>query len=312
MSGSPSIAVLCGSLSDEAAVSRVSGKAMAEALAEQYSVELVDLQTNELHGSLDPETTVVFPALHGDFGEDGELQALLDSRGFAYAGSNARASALCMNKVAAKTAVAGSGFSFARDVSFEANAAPDASELMTLIGADMVIKPLDKGSSVGLYMAKDMDGVEAVLAQLKTGQWMAEERLRGRELTVGILDGKAMGVVEIVPEGGVYDFEHKYTTGATSYLFPAELDSCITQKIQKAAEEAFSLCGCRDFGRVDIILTDDHRPCFLEINTIPGLTPTSLLPKSASCLGIGFSELAQRMVKPAIERFHQKLSLTHG
>lgn len=312
MSDTPLITVLCGSASEECEVSRVSGHAISEALAEYFTVELVDLPANFLPESICPDETVIFPALHGTFGEDGQLQSQLEAHGFAYAGCDVHASSLCMNKVSTKAKVADSGFDFARDLAFHSPTPPNAAEMIAMFGQRLVVKPIDKGSSVGLHIVEGKEHLERVLGDLPPGGWMLEELLIGREMTIGLLDGKAMGIVEIVPEGGIYDFAHKYTAGATSYRYPAVLDGAIASRVRHAAERAFALCGCRDFARVDFILTDDQRLCFLEINTIPGLTPTSLMPKSASCLGLEFPELARRMVTPAIERFHHKQAISHA
>jgi D-alanine-D-alanine ligase len=129
-----------------------------------------------------------------------------------------------------------------------------------------------------------------------------EQRIRGRELTVGVLKGAAMGVVEIVSQSGVYDYKAKYTPGSTEYIFPADLEPEVEAKVKDHAEQLFVACGCRDFARVDFLL-NSKRPYFLEINTLPGLTATSLLPKSASCVGLDFEQLATELVQPAIARF---------
>lgn len=311
MSDTPGITVLCGSASEECEVSRVSGRAVAETLAQFFPVTLVDLPANFLPENLYPEETIIFPALHGTFGEDGQLQAMLEQRGFAYVGCDAKASALCMNKIDAKAVVAGSGFDFAQDLTFQSATPPPAAEMIAMLGERVVVKPIDKGSSVGLHLVNGLEHLDRVLGELPPGGWMLEEFVFGREMTVGLLEGKAMGIVEVIPEGGVYDYAHKYTAGATTYRFPAELDEAVAARVRTAAEKAFALCGCRDFARLDFILLEDGRLCFLEINTIPGLTPTSLLPKSASCVGLDFSALARRMVAPAIERYHQKYPLPH-
>ncbi|WOO43555.1 D-alanine--D-alanine ligase [Rubellicoccus peritrichatus] len=312
MSRAPLVTVLCGSASEESEVSRVSGRAIATALAENFEAELVDLPANFLPDNILPEETVIFPALHGTFGEDGQLQAMLEERGFAYAGSDAASSALCMNKINAKAIVADTGFAFADDITFYSPTPPSAEEMVASMGDSLVVKPIDKGSSVGLHIIDGIDHLERVLHELPPGAWMIEQRLQGREMTVGILDGKAMGIVEIVPEGGVYDYAHKYTSGASDYRYPAEIDERLAQHIRESAESVFTVCGCRDFARVDFILVEEGRPCFLEINTIPGLTATSLLPKSASCKGLDFPQLARRMLLPAIERYNQKFSIPHG
>ncbi|WP_309383533.1 D-alanine--D-alanine ligase family protein [Cerasicoccus frondis] len=301
MSERQHVTVLCGGSSPEANVSRVTGPSVADALKAYYEVELIDLPEDKLP-NLDPEQTVVFPAMHGPFGEDGKLQALLDDAGVAYAGCNAAASALCMNKIDTKATVKGSGFSLAGDITFAAQSKPSADILTASLGEHVVVKPLDSGSSVGVHIAHSRYELAAILDEIKSGKWMAEQFVTGREMTVGILDGVAMGIVEIRPKQGVYDYEHKYTAGATEYLFPAPIDETLSCKVRSFSENAFASCQCRDFARLDFILTNDEEPYFLEINTLPGMTPTSLLPKSASCIGLGFQPLVRRMMEPAIAR----------
>mgnify|MGYP001165195662 CR=1 FL=1 len=302
MSQRPTIAVLCGGPSAEREVSLVSGSAITKALEEHFRVFCYEMEDRKLPNALDAETMVVFPAMHGTFGEDGELQALLEGLGFSYAGCDPQSSALCMHKIDSKAVVANSGFALAPDLTFYADDAPSAKSLIEAVSEHIVLKPVDQGSSVGLHMVRGEAELAAALKKLTPGKWMAEAFITGREMTVGVLDGEAMGIVEIVPEGGVYDYKHKYTPGATEYRFPAKLPGGMTARCRRAAERAFSACGCRDFARVDFILTANYEPTFLEINTIPGLTPTSLLPKSASCVGLDFSQLARRMVEPAIAR----------
>lgn len=301
MSEPRQITVLCGGESPEAKVSRVTGKSIADALKAFYDVELIDLPEDKLP-RLDPERTVVFPAMHGPFGEDGQLQALLDKAGVSYAGCDAASSALCMHKVNTKAAVRESGFELAGDLTFVGQSKPVAGQLMASLGEKLVIKPTDMGSSVGVHFTRNAYEVERVLDGIHSGHWMAEQLIEGREMTIGLLDGRAMGIVEIRPKSGVYDYEHKYTAGATEYLFPANIEETLSCKVSSFAENAFAACNCRDFARLDFILTPDGRPFFLEINTIPGMTPTSLLPKSASCIGLGFQPLVRRMIEPALTR----------
>ncbi|WP_269540797.1 D-alanine--D-alanine ligase family protein [Cerasicoccus fimbriatus] len=301
MSERAHVTVLCGGASPEAKVSRVTGPSVAEALKQFYDVELIDLADDSLP-ALDAAKTVVFPAMHGPFGEDGQLQMLLDQAGVSYAGCDAASSALCMNKVNTKNAVTDSGFALAKDFTFAAQSKPSAEAIIAKLGEGVVIKPLDSGSSVGVHIAHGRYELNAVLERVKAGDWMAEQLIAGREMTIGLLDGGAMGIVEIRPKDGIYDYEHKYTTGATEYLFPAPMDETLSCKVRSFAENAFASCNCRDFARLDFILTHDDQPFFLEINTIPGMTPTSLLPKSASCVGLGFQPLVRRMMEPAIAR----------
>ncbi|MGE9296896.1 MAG: D-alanine--D-alanine ligase family protein [Puniceicoccales bacterium] len=304
------VTVLCGGDSPEADVSRVTGRSVAGALGAFFDVELIDLPHDHLPEALDPAHTVVFPAMHGPFGEDGQLQSLLEARGFAYVGCDAAASSLCMDKARTKAAVAESGFYFARQTLFATQSKPDAAELIAELGEAVVLKPVNMGSSVGVHIVRGQSAVSQCLSGLEDGQWMAETLIAGREMTIGLLDGEAMGIVEICPRDGVYDFEHKYTAGSTEYVFPAPINETLECKVKTFAANAFTACACRDFARLDFIVTSDEQPYFLEINTIPGMTPTSLLPKSASCSGLNFAELVHRMTIPAIKRARALRTLT--
>ena len=303
MSTEPEIIVLCGAVSPERAVSLRSGAACAEALQKTFAkVRLVVLDENSLPAGLDPSKHVIFPVIHGDFGEDGRLQKELEQRGFAYAGCDSAVSALCIDKVATKVRVRAAGVPVAPEVAFSGTNRPRARAVTRRLGRNVVVKPSDKGSSVGLHMVSGSRALGRIIGRLRKGNWMAEPRLRGRELTVGLLDGKAMGIVEIVPKSGDYDYRSKYTAGATQYLFPAPLAESTAAAIRTDAEKLFSACGCRDFARADVILLPSGKYYFLEVNTIPGLTATSLLPKSASCAGLDFPALVRRMIEPALRR----------
>jgi D-alanine-D-alanine ligase len=165
------------------------------------------------------------------------------------------------------------------------------------------MKPNNEGSSVGLSLASDMAGIEAALGAVGGGRWLAERRIDGRELSVGVMGGSAMGIVQISPKSGVYDYASKYTKGMTEYTAPAPLDGALAAAVKAAAETAFAACGCRDYARVDFILSPQGVPFFLEINTLPGMKETSLLPMSARCAGLDFTALVREMVSPAVERF---------
>jgi D-alanine-D-alanine ligase len=145
--------------------------------------------------------------------------------------------------------------------------------------------------------------LEAALGRISSGSWLAERWIEGREFSVGILGGRAMGIVEIRPKKGVYDFASKYTKGMTEYLAPAPLDSPVAASVRSAGETAFAACGCRDYARVDFMLSQEGDPFLLEINTLPGMKETSLLPMSARCAGFDFAGLVREMVAPALQRF---------
>lgn len=300
------IVVLCGAQSPEREVSIRSGKACAESLRVRFpETELRVLEENSLPADLDPNRDIIFPVIHGDYGEDGGIQRDLEARGFAYAGCDAASSEVCIDKAITKERLRECGVPVAGDVSFYADCPPSAASLIVRLGEAVVVKPADKGSSVGLFLPTGEAELQRVLdGDLSAAKkWIVESRLVGRELTVGLLGGKAMGIVEIRPKAGVYDFTNKYTSGNTDYLFPAPIDAASTEKIKAAAERLFTACACRDFARADVILQTDGSFYFLEVNTMPGLTATSLLPKSASCIGLDFEALTAAMIAPAIERF---------
>ena len=292
------IVVFCGGISPESEVSKVSGKYVFEALKKHFDAELVVLEQNRIPEGLNPKECVIVPAMHGDYGEDGTLQDR-------YAES--LSSRVCMVKPAAKALMRFAGLPVANSVDFCADNKPDA-EAIARMFKKAVIKPADKGSSVGLVVANTREQIKEAIDGIKEGYWIVEEYVKGREFSMGVIDGKAAGLVEIIPEGGVYDFKRKYTSGSTAYEFPAKISETARAAICKAAETAFKVCGCRDFCRVDFIMTDESAPDFivLEINTLPGMTPTSLLPKSASCIGLDFESLCAKLVEGAIERFNQR------
>ena len=300
MSAAREIIVLCGGRSSESEVSLRSGRAVTGAVP---GARLVELATDALPAWLDPACHVVFPALHGGWGEDGGIQGELEARGIAFAGCSAAASRLCMDKVATKHAMRSAGVPAIPEVAFAGEAKPTAAELVAALGEEIVLKPSDQGSSVGLFLPIGVAAIaEALAAVPASGRWMAERRLRGREFSLGLLDGQPMGLVEIVALTGVYDYRTKYTKGASEYRFPAQLEPGPTAAIAAAASRLFAAAGCRDFARADVMLEPDGRFYFLEINTLPGMTETSLMPKSASCVGLDFPALVRRMIAPALAR----------
>jgi len=304
----PLVAVFAGGTSAEREVSTGSGRACAAALARSFTTRLFDIATEALPEGYDPRSHVVFSTLHGTFGEDGGMQELLDAAGGAYAGCDAASSRLTMDKDLTKRTVSAAGVRVIEGVAFDAGAKPSAAELQDRIGPRAVVKPNGEGSSVGLKLVGGPGELEAALRAITRGRWLAERRIEGRELSVGVLRGSAMGIVEIRPKSGVYDYQSKYTKGLTEYLAPAPIGEALTAAVAGAAETAFAACGCRDYCRADFILSHDGEPFFLEINTLPGMKETSLLPMSARCAGLDFTALVREMVSPAIERFRSGLA----
>lgn len=310
MSEMPQVVVLGGGASEEREVSLKSSQAVYEVLrARGGEVVWRDLIEETLPGDLDPATSVIFPVLHGGYGEGGPLQAELEAGGFAYVGCDSESSALCLDKRAAKRAVSAAGVPVLSGDFFTAPDTPPATRLWHALGrCPMVIKPRLEGSSVGLHFVDSERALGSLLKELPAGEWMIEPKAPGHDVTVGVLDGKAMGVVSIQPkDGGAYDYTNKYTVGRTTYLAPAPFPEEATRRLQWAAEAAFEACGCRDFARVDFFY-DRGSFVFLEINTIPGLTATSLLPMSAGCAGLDFAQLVEAMLAPALERFRNGVS----
>ena len=277
--------------------------ACAVALARSFPTRLFQLSKNELPPDLDPERHVVFSTLHGTFGEDGGMQRLLDAAGVAYGGCDAAASELTMDKTRTKNAASARGVQVVKGLQFAADAKPSADSIIGSLGSELVVKPNAEGSSVGLSLVSNRDELTNALAKINRGSWLVEQRIVGRELSVGVLGGTAMGVVEIRPKSGVYDYSSKYTKGLTEYFAPAPLDTVTTELVKSAAATAFTACGCRDYARVDFILRGERELYLLEINTLPGMKETSLLPMSARCEGFDFTALVKEMITPALQRF---------
>ena len=299
------ITVLYGGVGPERDVSLKTGAALIGALEESFTVQSVELREAALPAFLDPAGSPVFPALHGEFGEDGALQSLLERGRFEYAGSDSISSALCMDKERTKKMASAAGVRVPDSIVLEPGEAPDADRIRDRLGERIVIKPVAGGSSTHLAVVEGIGELLRRLDALPDQRWLLETFIGGRELSVGLLNGIGQGVVEILPKGGIYDYRHKYTGGLTEYRWPAVLDPEVEAAVRGWAETVFAVCGCRDFARADFRL-DDEGPCFLEINTIPGLTAESLLPKSAACRGLSFEDLAAELVRPALNRFHRR------
>jgi len=297
------IIILYGSLSGERDVSLHSESLVFEALKDRYPTQSLYLEENRLSEGINPETDLIFSVIPGDFSEDGQLQAVLEEKGFTYVGSDAKASALCMDKIRSKHLAAENGLSVLPVIEPTIGQALDREMLeKTLKSTAFVLKPTDKGSSIGVHLCEDFDALRKAWSEVKEGHWMIEPYVCGRELTVGLLHGKALGVGEICPKQGFYDYHNKYTEGACDYFFPAHLEEAIAERLRHSSEIFFKAAACRDFGRADFIMDTDGNVWFLEMNTIPGMTTQSLLPKSAACVGITFEALLRRLVDGVCER----------
>ncbi len=299
----PIIAVFAGGTSAEREVSLGSGRACAVALARSFPTRLFQIDANQVPAGLDRAHHVVFSTLHGTFGEDGGMQSLLDAAGIQYAGCDTASSALTMDKTRTKQVASARGVPVVPGIRFEATAKPKADDVIAQLGEKLVVKPNGEGSSVGLGLVANRADLVAKLDSIARGAWLIERRIFGRELSVGVLRGRAMGIVEIRPKSGVYDYTSKYTKGLTEYLAPAPLPVETAMAVQAAAETAFAACGCRDYARVDFMFSEPNGFYLLEINTLPGMKETSLLPMSARCAGLDFTALVRELVLPALQRF---------
>jgi D-alanine-D-alanine ligase len=290
---------MLGGPSAEREVSLRSGKAVAKALRSLGHI-VEELDPKEPGWTLSPETQAVFLALHGTYGEDGTVQRQLDELDVPYTGCDAEASRLAFDKVLTKQKCLAAGVPTAR---FAVIDSPTASWPMGW-QPPVVLKPVRQGSSVGLQMVERVaDWSKALAESLRyDSQALMEEKIIGRETTAGILGGQALPLVEVRPKSGPLDYQNKYTAGATEVFCPAAFDAAATKRIQAAALGAFAAIGGHDYARVDVMVRANGEPVVLEVNTLPGMTELSLLPKAAAAAGIDYAELCQRMVDLALRR----------
>ena len=293
------ITVMLGGPSAEREVSLRSGAAVAAALR-SLGHRVTELDPRADDWILPPDTDVVFLALHGTYGEDGTVQQRLEDLGVPYTGCGPAASRLAFDKVLTKQRCVAAGVPTARFAVFASADAPWPAGWEPPV----VLKPVRQGSSVGLQFVDRVEQWPAALREaLKFDtEVLLEERIVGRETTVAILDGVALPVVEVRPHTGVYDYQSKYTKGATEYFCPAELPSDVTARVQTAARGALVAVGGGDYARVDVMIRADGEPVVLEVNTLPGMTETSLFPKAAAAAGLSYPAVCQRMVDLAWRR----------
>jgi D-alanine-D-alanine ligase len=293
------ITVMLGGPSAEREVSLRSGAAVAAALRSRgHTVTELDPQREPWQ--LPAGTEVVFLALHGTYGEDGTVQQRLEQLGVPYTGCDPEASRIGFDKILTKQHCVAAGVPTARYLLVES---PTASWPRGW-NPPVVLKPARQGSSVGLqFVDRVADWSRALSEAMRYDtRVLLEEKVSGRETTVGILAGQPLPVVEVRPKAGVYDYQTKYTAGTTDYLCPAPFDEATTARIQEAALGAFHAIGGRDYSRVDVMVRANGDPVVLEVNTLPGMTETSLLPKAAAAAGIGFADLCERMIELALTR----------
>ena len=303
------IALLSGGISGEREVSLKTGEQIYNVLDQQkYEIFKYDSKTDLKQFFLDAiekKFDLVFPALHGPFGEDGKLQGMLDMIGAAYVFSGCLASALAMNKNKTKIIAKDARLNVITYVVIYKNEEYDIDEIINKLSLPIVVKPIELGSSVGMSIAKDKQelkqGIEKAFKYDK--EVMLEKFVKGRELTVAVMgnerSAKALPVIEIIPKvSGWFDYKAKYEVGGSEEICPAEIPDELRDRAQTMAIKIFKAIGCKDLARADFIWSvDDDKLYFLEINTIPGMTETSLAPQAAKAAGMEFGEFLDRLIE---------------
>ncbi len=326
------VALLVGGTSPEREVSKNTGKSVYRALLNLgYIVKVIDpafglnqpldiekvfdakdyterLNRNfveAVNSALFDDVDVAFIALHGKWGEDGVLQSLLELRGIKYTGSKILASALAMDKCMTK--VMFQHFDVDTPKWFVINKNENdfnliRSKIKMFFGYPCVVKPNDEGSTIGLTICRgDVEVEEAVdKARKFSAKVLVEEYIPGHELTVAVLGQQVFPVLEIKPKSGFYDYENKYTQGRTDYIVPADIPEKVSEHLRQQALLAFNSVGCESYARIDFRMTNDYKSYCLEVNTLPGMTSTSLVPKMAKAAGISFEDLIDRIIKNSI------------
>ncbi|MCH8034627.1 MAG: D-alanine--D-alanine ligase [Bacteroidetes bacterium] len=326
------IAVFVGGTSPEREVSKSSGKAIYKALNSLgYKCTLIDPAygtdqpktdetffsaidfgefTNEnliktVNSELLDNINLVFLALHGKWGEDGIIQSLLELKGIKYTGSGVLSSTIAMDKDFSKTIFQKNNVNtpswFTIDKKFKRDKV--VSTIKSKFGYPVIIKPNDQGSTVGLSIVRNDEEIFKAIetAFQYSDLTVIEEYIPGREMTVAILEDKPLPVLEIIPQSGFYDYESKYTSGMSEYIVPADVTADVFDKMQQQAITAFRSLRCKVYGRVDFRLNDKNIPFCLEVNTLPGMTETSLVPKMANAVGISFEELIDRIIRNSLD-----------
>jgi D-alanine-D-alanine ligase len=297
------IGVLMGGLSVERTISMKTGEAILKALKSKgYDAVPIDVDRRLAWKLAEEKVEIAFVALHGTYGEDGAVQGLLELLHIPYTGSGVLASALSMNKIATKKILLYhkiptplfQAFCLSRQT-------PDDIGSLISFTPPFVVKPASEGSTIGVTIVSAAEELGSALEKARSfGDWiLVEHYIEGREVTVGMLDNQPLPVVEVQPKCGFYNYESKYSAGKTDYVVPAKLDSSVYHEVQTLGVDTYRAMGCRGAARVDMRVDREGKAWVLEINTVPGMTETSLLPMAAKTVGIDFADLAERILKGA-------------
>ncbi|WP_068671985.1 D-alanine--D-alanine ligase [Oceanobacillus sp. Castelsardo] len=302
------IAVLYGGISGEREVSLSSGNGIINALKSKgHEVIGIDFHPDRLEQIIQLNVDLVFIGLHGRFGEDGRIQSLLEMLKIPYVGSGVLASALAMDKAKAKQIFDMNQIPVAKSETYTLLDKYSKEDIVTSIRETFqipfVIKPNQEGSTLGLSIINDEREIyDAVNKAFNSDDTiLVEDFIKGKELTVPVMGSpgneKALPIIEIIPKNSYYDYESKYAPGGSEHIVPAKIDEELTKQIQKFAVQAHQVLGCETYSRVDFILSDENVPVILEVNTLPGMTPTSLFPDSAKAVGISYEDMVEQFVK---------------
>lgn len=307
------VAVLYGGVSKERDVSISSSKGIIQALKKNgHEVIGIDFHPDRLNEIIELKVDLVFIGLHGKFGEDGSIQGLLDMLQIPYVGSGVLASSLAMDKHTAKQLFASKGIPVAKDKRYRIihsnQIASVVEDIKTTFTTPFVIKPNSEGSTLGLTIVFDENQIETAIehANVSDEFILVEQFIKGKELTVPVL-GKvgeeiALPIIEIIPKNELYDYESKYAAGGSEHIIPARINDIETEQIKDYAVQAHRALGCETYSRADFLLTDDGTAYILEVNTLPGMTSTSLFPDSAATYGITYEEMIEQFVQLSINK----------
>lgn len=307
------IAVLYGGVSKEREVSISSSKGIISALEKNgHEVTSIDFHPEKLEEVLQLQVDLVFIGLHGKHGEDGALQGLLDILDIPYVGSGVLASSLAMDKNKAKELFQQAGIPVAKGERYRITDQTDiqllADEITAQFSVPFVIKPNREGSTLGLTIVQETSQVPKALEMaIQSDEYvLVEQFIDGKELTVPVMgkwrEEEALPIIEIIPKNELYDYESKYALGGSEHIIPARLDEATTKRIQDFAVKSHQVLGCEVYSRADFLLTEDGTPYLLEVNTLPGMTSTSLFPDSAKQAGISYEEMIESFVQLSIEK----------
>jgi D-alanine-D-alanine ligase len=272
-----------------------------EELLNESRRKVIDCVNSDLFNNVD----VAFLGLHGKYGEDGRIQTLLDLRGIKFTGSDVTSSTIAMDKHITKMIFRNNGITTADWIILTKKDTIDIEYILNKIKLPFVVKPNDEGSTVGLTIVKDKSEIgKAIELSFKyTDKIMIEKYVKGKELTVSIVGDFAYPLIEIKPKEGFYDYLHKYTKGMTEYICPAEISESISKKAQEIALKAYHSLGCSVYSRVDFLLNDKDELYCLEVNTLPGMTELSLVPKAVKVKGMGFNELIENILGFSLKKY---------